>query len=159
MITPLLDPVVATKIKFTKNLDEFTQYIDIGSTPVIISGNPDCKTKDEASQIHKDPEAGSLDTVPDSPEYHAYQQEKELYLQDTLAWASNTSTSEDIEKDALARLERARIYRVKRIQAEKDLRSPTIYHVKGLIKLTENGRLLIDLGGEQWVAQDITERV
>lgn len=156
MITPLLDPVVASKIHFTKNLQDLEKHIDLGSVPVIISGNPDRKTKDEATKADPPP-AGTLET-PTSPEYKAYLEEIQAYEKDTASWAA-TKTEANDEKDALNRLHRGLKYRLARIKAEKDLRARTIYHEKGLIKLTEEGRLYIDFGGENWVEQEITDRV
>ncbi|KAG0167217.1 hypothetical protein DFQ28_006319 [Apophysomyces sp. BC1034] len=156
VISPLLDPVVASKIQFTKNLDELTQFIDIGSVPVIISGNPDKKTKDEATKVDP-PKAGSLDR-PNTPAVQQYDKTVEDYELLTTEWAKIATEPND-EKDALGRLEKGRWYRIDRIKAEVDLRAPTIYHAKGLINLTSEGRLHIDFGGENWVDQDVTERV
>ncbi|KAI7868077.1 CRAL-TRIO domain-containing protein [Spinellus fusiger] len=155
MITPLLDPVVASKIQFTKNIEELTEFIDIGSLPVIISGNPDRKTKDEATEAEP-PIAGTLEPI-QTPETVAYTEAILQYENVTKTW-TETKSEEEATADALQRLEHGRTYRVARIKAEKDLRAPTLYHAKGLVKLTENGRLLIDFG-ENWVEQDITERV
>lgn len=157
MIQPLLDPVVAAKIKFSKNLDELQEYIDIGSVPVIISGNPDRKTKDEAT-IADDPLPGTLE-VPTSEEYLAYEQEKKDYTKVTEEWAKSEIVAGQEKEDALARLERGRQYRLARIRAEKDLRANTNYHQKGLLKLTPDAHLYVDFGGDNWVEQDITDRV
>ena len=153
----MLDPVVAEKIKFSKNLEEFQQYIDVGSTPVIISKNPDVKTKDEAT-VADPPKAGVLE-VPNSTEYLAYIEETKLYKKETSEWAKEDLTEETLASDALKRLERGRVHRIARIKAEKDIRANTIYHEKGLIKLTPEARLFIDFGGGNWEMQDITERV
>ncbi|KAI8139948.1 CRAL-TRIO domain-containing protein [Fennellomyces sp. T-0311] len=157
VVSPMLDPVVAAKIKFSKNLDEFSQYIHVGSTPVIISGNPDIKTKDEATEAD-DPAAGTLDT-PTSPEYLAYVEEKKQYTKDTIDWTKKDIIEEKLDEDALQRLERGLKHRNIRIKAEKDMRANTIYHEKKMIKLTPEGRLFIDFGGDNWVETDVTDRV
>ncbi|ORZ02705.1 CRAL-TRIO domain-containing protein [Syncephalastrum racemosum] len=153
MIVPLLDPVVASKIQFTQSLSDFTKFIDISGVPVIISGDPNRKTKDEASTAS--PIMTTLDRT--SKAYAAYEEEKVAYTEETLAWAKQP-VEEDLERDALRRLARGRAYRLKRIQAEKDLRSPTSYHAKGIIHLTDENRLLIDFG-TSFKQQDITDRV
>lgn len=153
MIVPLLDPVVANKIQFTQSLEEFTEYIDISGVPVIISGDSDRKTKDEA--ITASPAPTSLD--PMSKGCLAYEDEKIAYTEETLAWAKQPVQA-DLDNDALARLARGRAFRLKRIQAEKDLRAPTSYHAKGIIRLTDDNRLFIDFG-TSFDEQDITERV
>ncbi|KAI7851022.1 CRAL-TRIO domain-containing protein [Circinella umbellata] len=157
VVSPMLDPVVAAKIKFSKNLEEFQQHIDVGSTPVIISKNPNVKTKDEAV-VADPPKAGVLE-IPNSPEYLAYVEETKLYKKETSEWAKEELTEEKLASDALKRLERGRVHRIARIKAEKDIRANTIYHEKGLIKLTPEARLFIDFGGGNWEMQDITERV
>ncbi|KAI9276935.1 CRAL-TRIO domain-containing protein [Phascolomyces articulosus] len=157
VVSPMLDPVVAAKIKFSKNLDEFQQHIDVGSTPVIISKNPDVKTKDEATKADP-PKAGVLGT-PTSPEYLAYIEETKQYKKETTEWAKQELTEETLAADALKRLERGRTHRIIRIKTEKDIRANTTYHEKGLIKLTPEARLYIDFGGDNWECQDVTERV
>ncbi|KAI9493938.1 CRAL-TRIO domain-containing protein [Zychaea mexicana] len=157
VVSPMLDPVVAAKIKFSKNLDEFQQHIDVGSTPVIISKNPDVKTKDEAAQADP-PKAGVLET-PTTAEYLAYAEEKKQYSKETAEWAKQDTVEKDLDADALKRLERGQQHRITRIKTEKDIRANTIYHEKGLIKLTPEARLFIDFGGGNWEAQDVTERV
>ncbi|KAL0084568.1 CRAL-TRIO domain-containing protein [Phycomyces blakesleeanus] len=156
MITPLLDPEVASKIVFTKDLEELTKYIDVSNLPVIITGNPNRKTKDESTKA--DPPAPGTLNPPQTPAVVAFLGALEKYEIVTKAWAE-TQTVENDTEDAIRRLENGRAYRVARIKAEKDLRGPTIYHAKGLVKVTDEGRLILDFGVDSSGQIDVTECV
>ncbi|RCH85391.1 hypothetical protein CU097_003555 [Rhizopus azygosporus] len=154
LITPLLDPVVASKIHFTKDVDELTQYVDIPALPGNISGEKDKKTKDEATKV--DPVSpGTLDK-PSTPAYQEYLSMIETYEAETNQWTKIKSA----EKDAScsARRELARELRLARVNAERDIRGPSSYEAKGLATINEKGRLILDFGGD-WTPLDITESV
>ncbi|KAI7881590.1 CRAL/TRIO domain-containing protein [Lichtheimia hyalospora FSU 10163] len=151
LITPLLDPVVASKIHFTKNVDELTKYVPLSSLPSFISGDENKKTKDEKLKVDT-PKAGSL-VKPSSAEYQDYQDIIKEYSHETAEWAKTDRAAEDQE-----RLELAKRYRAARIKTDKDLRGPTTWQLKGLFVVKE-GRLFIDFGSENWVPKDITECV
>lgn len=154
LITPLLDPVVASKIHFTKDVNELTQYVDISALPGNISGEKDKKTKDEAIKV--DPVSpGTLDK-PSTPAYQEYLSMIETYEAETNQWTKIKSA----EKDAScsARRELAREFRLARVNAERDIRGPSSYEAKGLATINEKGRLILDFGGD-WTPLDITESV
>lgn len=152
LITPLLDPVVATKIHFTKNLDELTQYADMESLPSFITGDESKKTKDEKIKVDP-PKPGSL-TKPTTAAVQAYEDMIKEYSNETAEWANTDKPAVDA-----GRLELAKKYRMARIKADNDLRGPTTWKAKGMFNITDEGRLLIDFGSEKWVPVDITERV
>ncbi|CAO3688608.1 unnamed protein product [Rhizopus stolonifer] len=152
LITPLLDPVVASKIHFTKDTNELTQYVDISALPANISGEKDKKTKDEAVNIG--PVApGTLD-VPTTDAYNGYKAMIKQYEAETIEWSKIPSTDDDTN----TRRELARKYRIARTKTEKDIRGPTAYEAKGLVTINSEGRVILDFGGN-WTALDITETV
>ncbi|RCI06809.1 hypothetical protein CU098_003407 [Rhizopus stolonifer] len=152
LITPLLDPVVASKIHFTKDINELTQYVDISALPANISGEKDKKTKDEAVNIG--PVAPGTLEVPTTDAYNEYKTMIKRYEAETIEWSKIPST----DNDTNARHELAREYRIARIKTEKDIRGPTAYEAKGLVTINSEGRVILDFGGD-WTALDITETV
>ncbi|KAG1212200.1 hypothetical protein G6F35_010404 [Rhizopus arrhizus] len=150
LITPLLDPVVASKIHFTKDVNELTQYVDISALPGNISGEKDKKTKDEAISVA--PVAPGTLVEPTTEAYKEYKAMIKQYESETIEWSKTQSDDTNI------RHELAREYRLARIKTEKDIRGPTAYEAKGLVTINEQGRVFLDFGGE-WTALDITETV
>ncbi|KAI8391322.1 CRAL-TRIO domain-containing protein [Radiomyces spectabilis] len=153
MITPLLDPVVASKIRFTKTLDQLTEFIAVDNLPKAISGKEDNANMDEKIQLDERPAPGPLNR-PETPAIEEYKHAIEKFKTVTQQWAQNTSDDDD--QGTLARLSLACSYRAARIKAEPDLRGPTMYHVKKMVTISDQGRLLINLCGKQ---EDTTERV
>ncbi|KAF7723049.1 hypothetical protein EC973_002383 [Apophysomyces ossiformis] len=149
VIKPWLDPVVASKINFADNLDQLTQFIDMGALPSCITGETDKMSKDEIQM--NPPQAGTLVNV--TPAIKAYEEAIDEYEQETTRWISASSPEEEGRKSL------ARKYRNARIQAENDIRGSTSYHVKGLVQITDEGRLVVDYGSEGWVPKDITDTV
>ncbi|KAI8367660.1 CRAL-TRIO domain-containing protein [Radiomyces spectabilis] len=154
LITPLLDPVVASKIHFTKNVDELTKYVDMASLPGNISGEKGKKTLDE--QKVDPPKAGTL-VKPNTPAIQDYHDMIKEFQYETAEWA-NSKTPEDAKDDG-SRLELAKQYRMMRIKSERDLRGPSSYETKGLATITDEHRLIIDFGNSNWTPLDITESV
>lgn len=155
LITPLLDPVVASKIHFTKDCKELTNFVPLNALPGNITGEVGKTTKDEAMKI--DPvKPGNL-TVPSTPAYQDYQDMIKEYQFETLDWAKSKTAEDSNETDT--RRELARQYRVARIKAEFDVRGPTSYQAKGLITVNAEGRVFLDYGSDNWVPLDITESV
>ncbi|KAG2212335.1 hypothetical protein INT47_001695 [Mucor saturninus] len=155
LITPLLDPVVATKIHFTKDCDELTNYVSKDSLPGNITGEVGKKTKDEAVVVS--PVAPGTLTKPTSAAFQAYQASITEYQANTLEWVKTKSA--EGSNDTAYRRELARQYRIARINAEVDIRGPTSYQAKGLVTLDKENRLLLDYGSDNWVPLDITESV
>ncbi|KAI8082471.1 CRAL-TRIO domain-containing protein [Thamnidium elegans] len=155
LITPLLDPVVASKIHFTKDCKELTNFVPMDALPGNITGEVGKKTKDESMKI--DPVAPGTLTTPSTPAYQDYQDMIKEYQFETLDWAK-TKTAEG-SNETETRRELARQYRVARIKAEFDVRGPTSYQAKGLITVNAEGRVFLDYGSDNWVPLDITETV
>ncbi|KAI9473909.1 MAG: CRAL-TRIO domain-containing protein [Benjaminiella poitrasii] len=155
LITPLLDPVVATKIHFTKDVKELSNYVDMSALPGNITGEKDKKTLDEAVKI--DPVAPGTLAKPTTAAYQNYQDMIKGYSFETLEWAKTKTNDGDNGQDD--RRELARQYRIARLKAELDIRGPTSYQAKGLITVTEDYRVLLNYGSDGWVPLDITEMV
>lgn len=151
-----MDPVVASKIVFTKNLDELKTYIDADGLPFIITGD---KTKPSLDDLPSPrlPRAGSKSISNDSPVVQLYWNEIGNYESITKQWAKIEEFGGDT--DALERLKLGQQYRVIRIKAEKVLRGETSYHTKGLVLINENDRLIINYNTSSWVKKDITDWV
>jgi hypothetical protein len=152
LITPLLDPVVASKIHFTKNLDELTNYVDVSALPGNISGEQGKKTLDEA--VKTEPVAPGTLTPPTSDKFQEYQETIKEYSAETAEWAKTPSAE---GSDAIRR-ELAKQYRHSRLRAELDIRGPTSYQAKGLITI-ENERVFLNFGSDGWTPLDITDMV
>ncbi|KAI8376826.1 CRAL-TRIO domain-containing protein [Blakeslea trispora] len=162
LVTPILDPVVASKIIFTKTIDELQNYIDEDCLPIIASGNKDKPSMDDIEAKRK-PIAGQYPAPANDARIQHYWQTVKEYESSTKTW-SNTPTAiieEQTmrEKDALDRLRLAQELRSVRLRAEKVFRGETGYHAKGLIKLTDEGRLLICYNTNTWKEKDVTEWV
>lgn len=152
LITPLLDPVVATKIHFTKDFNELQNFVDSAALPGNITGDKEKKTLDE-TKIDPVP-AGKLDT-PTTPAYQEYQNMIKEYQIETLEWTKAKSVEGG---EVAARHELARQYRLARFAAELDIRGPTGYQAKGLVTIKDN-RVLLNYGSDGWTPLDITESV
>ncbi|KAG0172996.1 hypothetical protein DFQ30_009121 [Apophysomyces sp. BC1015] len=149
VIKPWLDPVVASKINFSDNLDQLTQYIDMAALPGCITGDKDKISKDEMKV--DPPKAGTLGNT--TPAIKDYEEMISEFEKDTAQWATIQSPEED------NRHELAKRYRHMRIKAESDIRGRTSYHEKGLAQITSEGRLIIDYGSEGFIPKDITDIV
>ena len=156
LITPLLDPVVASKIHFTKNCEELTNYVSKDALPGNITGEVGKKTKDESVKI--DPVAPGTLVKPTTPAYQDYQDMIKEYQFETTEWTKTKSTEGNTE-DIAARHELARQYRVARFKAETVIRGPTSYQAKGLVTISNENRVFLDYGSDNWVPLDITETV
>ncbi|KAI8987846.1 CRAL-TRIO domain-containing protein [Mycotypha africana] len=154
LIQPLLDPVVATKIHFTKDLKELTHYVDIPSLPGNITGEKDKKTLDEAVDI--DPVAPGTLKKPDTAAFNDYQEMIKEHQIETADWIKTKSVDGD---NFNMRRALATQYRLARIRAELDIRGPTRYQAKGMIQFTPEGRVILDFGSDGWQPLDITEMV
>ncbi|KAI9289375.1 CRAL-TRIO domain-containing protein [Umbelopsis sp. AD052] len=144
MIQPILDPVVANKIRFTKTDEELLQYINKENLPEILSG-----TAHHSGKYTDPPVTSVVDAAKEFPEFNAV---KEKYEAATREWATTPGASMDGRK-AMA-LE----YRLARLKIENEARAQTHYHRVGMIK-NENGRLRINYQNENSVEEDLTERV
>lgn len=156
LIQPLLDPVVATKIQFTKDYNDILQHINQSALPGNITGEKDKKTLDEAVKI--DPVAPGTLKTPETPAYQEYNEAIKEYEAETAEWTKQ-KTTEDGNNYSGARHELAKQYRHARIKAERDIRGPTSYQAKGLISITPENRLILNFGSDGWVPLDITDMV
>lgn len=144
MIQPILDPVVASKIHFTKTDEDLLQYVDKENLPEILSG-----TAHHSGKYAAPPATSVVDAAKEFPEFSAI---KDKYEAATREWASTPGASMEGRK-AMA-LE----YRLARLKIENDARAKTHYHRVGMIN-TDNGRLHINYQNESSVEEDLTERV
>ncbi|KAI9302047.1 CRAL-TRIO domain-containing protein [Cunninghamella echinulata] len=148
MITPLLDPVVASKIHFTKNINELSTYVDMSVLPPFLTGKEEIK---KGSSRPFTPPAGSLDNKK-GPEFQAYETVLSEYTRETQAWVKSDITAADPK-----RKEQALKYRHASINVEQYLRARTTYHELGLAEV-ENGHLLLKFSGNVPTI-DITDSV
>lgn len=147
-----MDPVVATKIHFTKDYNELQNFVDSAALPGNITGDKEKKTLDE-KKIEPVP-PGKLGT-PATPAYQEYQNMIKEYQIETLEWAKAKSVEGG---EVAARHELARQYRLARFGTELDIRGPTSYQAKGLVTIKDN-RVLLNYGSDGWTPLDITESV
>lgn len=156
MITPLLDPVVASKIVFVKSKEELEKYIDQDSLPIIITGDKSKPAMDDLP-LQEKPKVGHSVPPADEPRIKMYWNTVNEYEQTTKQWADNPSLCGT--EDALNRLKLGQMYRLARVKAEKVMRGETSYHIKGLIRIDENDRLFVNYNTRTWKEKDITEWV
>jgi hypothetical protein len=155
LITPLLDPVVASKIVFTKTLQELENYVDEDSLPIIITNNTNKPAIDDL-EMERQPKAGNASTDTNNSQVKQYLDMIKNYEKKTREWVNS---SNDCSQDALDRLKLGQHYRVTRVKAEKIIRGETKYHVKGLMNINEHNRLVINYNTKTWDAKDITDWV
>ncbi|KAI8987593.1 CRAL-TRIO domain-containing protein [Mycotypha africana] len=155
LITPILDPVVASKILFTKDVNELEKHIDKDCLPVIITGDESRPALDDL-KAPREAEPGCLSPHEADPRMQAYHNMIKEYEAATQQWAKSSASGAE---DAMDRLKLAQQYRLTRIKAEKLLRGETSYHVKGLINITDDDRLIIKYNTSTWQEKDITEWV
>ncbi|ORE05449.1 CRAL/TRIO domain-containing protein [Rhizopus microsporus var. microsporus] len=152
LITPLLDPVVVSKIVFTKTAQDLEQYIPADSLPSLITGDASKLSFDERTTGGV-PKPGRLSVPPDEPNVEAYWKNVSEYEKMTIEWAKSEND------DALERLKLGQNHRVCRVKAEKLLRGETSYHTKGMIHINQDDRLIISYKTNLWDSQDITDWV
>ncbi|KAI8067092.1 CRAL-TRIO domain-containing protein [Gongronella butleri] len=148
MITPLLDPVVASKIHFTKNVDELANYVDKKVLPDFILGKSEIKRNTKLPPL---PPAGNIANRK-TPEYKEYEALCRKYMNETLAWCKTDQDAKNPE-----RREQARIVRKGAIKVEPIIRGRTTFHEIGLADV-ENERLILKFFGNI-PAKDITDDV
>lgn len=151
-----MDPVVASKIVFTKNVQELERYVDEDSLPVIITGDPTRPAMDD-HDTPRTPNAGNRMIPADTPDIKLYWDIVAEYESKTQKWVKLKEFGGD--QDALDRLQLGQHYRVARVKAEKVIRGETSYHVKGLIHTNEMNRLIIKYNTKTWDEKDITDWV
>ncbi|KAL9551536.1 hypothetical protein MBANPS3_004205 [Mucor bainieri] len=156
LITPILDPVVASKIVFTKNLDDLEKYVASDSLPIIITGDKSHPAMDDL-KAETTPKAGYRLLPADDPRIKIYWDTVVDYESKTEQWCKIREFGGD--QDAMDRLKLGQHYRVTRVKAEKIMRGETVYHVKGLIRIDDNDRLIINYNTSTWGEKDITDWV
>lgn len=144
MIQPLLDPVVASKIHFTKTDEDLLEYIDKENLPEILSG-----TAHQSGKYVAPPVTDVVEAAKEFPEFAAV---KDKYEVATREWAASPGAEMD------SRQKLALEYRLERLKVESDVRANTHYHRVGMIKV-EDGRLLVDYQNSGSVQEDFTERI
>jgi hypothetical protein len=153
LITPLLDPVVASKIHFTKNLEELTHFVERNVLPGNLTGEEGKLTIDQAVKI--DPVAPGTLKTPESVAYQDYVDNIKDYTYQTTEWSRTKTTGENETAD---RRELARKFRHARIRAENDIRGPTNYEAKGFVSIKDE-RLILNFGSDGWEPLDISDMV
>lgn len=148
MITPMLDPVVASKIQFTKGVKELVQYIEPHIIPAFLTEKRAFKP---IQVLHTPPPPGTLER-PTAPEYRDYETMVAEYMRYTRVWVRTNAHANDSE-----RKQQALQYRHAAINAEKYLRGRTTYHTMGLADV-EKGRLMLKYAGKV-TPMDITDCV
>ncbi|KAI8060304.1 CRAL-TRIO domain-containing protein [Gongronella butleri] len=139
VISPMLDPVVATKIFFTNSLDELTEFIDRSVLPPFILGKENIERNKKIPPL---PPAGKLlSDNQDSPEYKAYYAVCEQYLYLTFFFTMSKFPAKHPE-----RKKHARMVRHEAIRVEPVLRGRTTFHEIGLADV-ENNRLILKYFG------------
>ncbi|KAL0136463.1 CRAL-TRIO domain-containing protein [Mucor lusitanicus] len=156
LITPILDPVVASKIVFTKNLEDLEKYVASDSLPIIITGDKSHPAMDDL-KAETTPKAGYRLLPADDPRIKNYWDTVVDYEAKTENWCKTREFGGD--EDAMDRLRLGQHYRVTRVKAEKIMRGETVYHVKGLIRIDDNDRLIINYNTSTWGEKDITDWV
>ncbi|SAM05820.1 hypothetical protein [Absidia glauca] len=138
MITPMLDPVVASKIQFTKGIKELVQFIDLHVIPPFLTEKRAFKP---IQILHTPPPPGTL-ARPTAPEYKDYETMIAEYMRYTRVWVRTNAPANDSE-----RKQQALQYRHAAINAEEYLRGRTTYHSMGLADV-EKGRLMLKYAGK-----------
>ncbi|KAG1446541.1 hypothetical protein G6F56_009535 [Rhizopus delemar] len=151
LITPILSPEIASKIRFTKNTHELKKYVNPCALPKRNSRNSTI-SKIDIMQVQLVP-AGNL-KEPTTVEYEEYMEMIEQYQAETLEWTLIKSENDD----STVRRMLAKEYRVARIKAEKDIRGPTESEKRGLYAINRQGNIVIDFGGD-WIPLDVTNMV
>lgn len=154
LITPLLDPVVATKIFFTRNLDELIEKVPEEALPGILTGDPKKITKGEI--LPDEPIRPGKMGVPDTDKYRDYQAAIRKYEELTAEWLNAKEDPETVVSD---RRKAALALRHARYHAELDIRGPTSYSAQDIGRMTADGRCILDFGNPAWVPLDITDTV
>lgn len=152
LITPLLDPVVASKIVFTKTVQDLEKYIPDDSLPSFITKDTSKPSFDERA-VSDPPKAGSLSVPTSDTSVKEYWENVADYEKMTSEWA------ELDREDVLERLKLGQKYRIIRVKADKVMRGETSYHAKGMIKVDSNDRLIVSYKTSAWDSKDITDWV
>ncbi|CAO3670867.1 unnamed protein product [Rhizopus stolonifer] len=151
LITPILSPEIASKIRFTKNTHELKKYVNPCALPKRNSRNSTI-SKIDIMQVQLVP-AGNLKELT-TVEYEEYMEMIEQYQAETLEWTLIKSEN----GDSAVRRMLAKEYRVARIKAEKDIRGPTESEKRGLYAINRQGNIIIDFGGD-WIPLNVTNMV
>ncbi|KAH8547884.1 CRAL-TRIO domain-containing protein [Umbelopsis sp. PMI_123] len=144
MIQPILDPVVATKIHFTKTDEDILEYIDKENLPEILNG-----TASHSGKYDAPPATSVVDAAKEFPEFAVI---KDKYEAATREWAASSGSSMEGRKDL------ALEYRLARLKIENEARAKTHYHRVGMINV-DDGRIRVNYQNENSVEEDLTERV
>lgn len=154
LITPLLDPVVASKIHFIRNLDELKEKVPEDAIPGILMGDEEKLAK--SMMLPDEPLQPGKMGVPQTEPYREYEAMIEQYEAATAKWLS---LEEEVETAVSDRRALACQLRHARFRAEPDIRGPTTYSAQDVGRITPEGRCILDYGNPAWVPLDITDAV
>ncbi|EIE91027.1 hypothetical protein G6F46_005978 [Rhizopus delemar] len=152
LITPLLDPVVASKIIFTKSVQDLQNHIPEDSLPSLITGDASKPSFDERT-VSEPPRPGRISIPADDADVKSYWKNVLDYEKKTTEWAESNQES------LLERLKLGQSYRISRVKAEKLIRGETSYHAKGMININKDDRLIVSYKTSSWDSKDITDWV
>ncbi|KAI8338702.1 CRAL-TRIO domain-containing protein [Chlamydoabsidia padenii] len=148
MVAPMLDPVVASKVRFTRSVKELYPFVDRHVLPAFLTEKGAFKPN---HSNYKAPPTGKLNQ-PKTQEYLDYETMVEEYMRYTRIWVRTNASAMDKE-----RRQQALQYRHASINAEDYIRGRTSYHDMELAEV-EKGRLLLKFSGKA-PTLDITDCV
>jgi phosphoribosyl-AMP cyclohydrolase len=147
-----LDPVVASKIIFTKSVQDLQNHIPEDSLPSLITGDASKPSFDERT-VSEPPRPGRISIPADDADVKSYWINVVDYEKKTTEWAESNQES------LLERLKLGQSYRISRVKAEKLMRGETSYHAKGMININKDDRLIVSYKTSSWDSKDITDWV
>ncbi|ORX61781.1 CRAL/TRIO domain-containing protein [Hesseltinella vesiculosa] len=150
MVTPILDPVVASKFRFTKNNDELFEYIDESILPDFILGTGKIEKNTVLPPM---PTRGVLiEERAQTAEYKEFRAVCQQYMELTSEWCETDTLARDPK-----RKEQALTVRRTAIRLDSHIRGRTHFHELGLAE-SANGRLILKFFGKM-DDTDITDAV
>ncbi|ORX61780.1 CRAL/TRIO domain-containing protein [Hesseltinella vesiculosa] len=150
VITAMLDPVVASKIVFTKNIDQLGEFIDSSVLPTFITGEGNIQRNAIIPQL---PSPGKLPKdLLNTQAYKDYRNVCEQYCYLTFFWSLSSFPARDARRKAHALYVRRHA-----IRAEPILRGRTHFHDAGLADVVKERLILKYFGHVE--ETDITDKV
>ncbi|KAI8067870.1 CRAL-TRIO domain-containing protein [Gongronella butleri] len=150
MVTPILDPVVASKFRFTKTNEELAAFIDEALIPDFIMGTG---TIEKNTVIPTLPPAGILLSERiEKAEYKVYSAQCAQYLESTATWIKTDTPAKDDSRVTVARSLRHAV-----VRNDDHLRGRTHFHDSGLVEAKDDRLILTFFGNMEPL--DITDDV
>ncbi|KAI8993219.1 CRAL-TRIO domain-containing protein [Pilobolus umbonatus] len=153
LITPLLDPVVASKINFTNNVNDLSKFIDTAVLPDNVNGVT-TEFDTEILALEEDLIPGKFGES-DTLNYRNYLEAIKKHEAYTKEWVERTEEAENVVSDRRAKAVELRHARYK---AENDIRGATTYSAKKIGYLSGD-RFILDFQSPGWEPLDITDAI